>query len=115
MGCEEFGEAVSARLDGETDAVETASVDAHLMVCARCRAVSARAAALNRLLAIHLPRPAPDIANTVLTMRAAGADVRCLPQRHGLYAVGVAGCGCPASCSCGCQEDRQCQCASHAA
>lgn len=97
MGCPEFGEAVSALSDGELDADEAANVQAHLAVCARCRVGLARAAELNRLLATQ------------------AANARCLPDRPGLYLVGVAACGCPATCSCGCQRNEPCWCTSRVA
>jgi predicted anti-sigma-YlaC factor YlaD len=58
VGCEECREALSARLDGEDQPDERASVDAHLEVCAACRRWLDDAARVTRLARVHLA-PSP--------------------------------------------------------
>ncbi|WP_432830169.1 zf-HC2 domain-containing protein [Dactylosporangium sp. CA-092794] len=57
MECERYREALSARLDGETEPIEPALVDAHLAGCAACRQWEREAAAVTRLVRLQ---PMPD-------------------------------------------------------
>lgn len=49
VSCEDYREALSARLDGEDDPAERGAVDAHLAGCPACRAWSDAAALVTRL------------------------------------------------------------------
>jgi predicted anti-sigma-YlaC factor YlaD len=81
MRCEDFREAISARLDGEDLPGEADAVDAHLRTCADCRAFADRAARVTRLTRVRLAEPEPDLVEAVLAAdpprsvrtRAAGA------------------------------------------
>ncbi|GGS50092.1 hypothetical protein [Actinokineospora fastidiosa] len=63
MDCETCREAVSARLDGET---EPPGADAHLAECAVCREWAAEAVTLTRLLRVREVLPTPDLTTAVL-------------------------------------------------
>jgi RNA polymerase sigma-70 factor (ECF subfamily) len=98
MRCEVVREALSARLDGESAHVPTQRVDAHLDSCRACRAWLIEAAAQTRRLASMATRPAPDLAERIMTARGDGpaARYRRLPRglgsltwRCALVAVGV--------------------------
>jgi predicted anti-sigma-YlaC factor YlaD len=53
VGCEDYREALSARLDGEDDPAERGSADAHLRRCAACRRWYEDAAAVTRFARIQ--------------------------------------------------------------
>lgn len=90
MGCLEFRNAISARLDGEVSPAEAAAVDAHLETCADCAEFADRAARVNRLLRTRPAEPGPDLIDTVLA--AAGPAPRRrlhpAPLRIALGAIG---------------------------
>jgi predicted anti-sigma-YlaC factor YlaD len=50
VGCDEYREALSARLDGEDDPAERAATDAHLAGCAACRQWFDAAAQVTRMV-----------------------------------------------------------------
>lgn len=57
--CMQAREALSARLDGELGELDGARLDAHLRVCAECRAYAARAAGATEALRAAELDPAP--------------------------------------------------------
>ncbi len=67
MDCDTAREALSARLDGEADAVSPDALEAHLADCATCRAWYEQAASLNRLLRVSVATEQPDITDIVLS------------------------------------------------
>jgi predicted anti-sigma-YlaC factor YlaD len=96
MGCLEFRNAISARLDGEEQPGESAAVDAHVATCPDCAAYAERAARVTRLTRTRVADPGPDLVAAVLA--AAGPDrapasrrrlLRPLPIRLALGAVGL--------------------------
>ncbi|WP_432838620.1 zf-HC2 domain-containing protein [Dactylosporangium sp. CA-092794] len=53
MGCEQFREALSARIDGEDEPTSPATLDAHLQGCASCRQWRHQAASVTRLVRVQ--------------------------------------------------------------
>jgi len=80
MGCEEYGEAVSAMLDGEVSEPEMAVIGAHLTECTTCRITAARAAAVNRVVGVRLAEPVADDIDAVLAAWDRIAAARPRPQ-----------------------------------
>ncbi|GAB3977515.1 zf-HC2 domain-containing protein [Plantactinospora veratri] len=66
MRCEEYREALSARLDGEEHPAERAGVDRHLAACPECRSWLESATALNRLARTSLVPPPMEIDESLL-------------------------------------------------
>jgi predicted anti-sigma-YlaC factor YlaD len=66
VGCEEYREALSARLDGEDDPDERTAVDAHLSGCAQCRAWLDAAAMVTRLARTGPVTVGPDLTEVAL-------------------------------------------------
>ncbi|HEY3011029.1 MAG TPA: zf-HC2 domain-containing protein [Micromonosporaceae bacterium] len=66
MGCEQWRDALSARLDGETDPGESAQVDAHIGACGSCRAWWDEAATITRLVRTSQVVPGPDVTDVVV-------------------------------------------------
>lgn len=72
MRCEDYREAISARMDGEdvpelgTPAEVDAAVEEHLAGCAGCREYADRAAHVTRLARIRPAEPGPDLLPGVL-------------------------------------------------
>ena len=66
MTCDQIREAISARLDGEDPGVPAADVDAHLAICARCRAFADGAGALHRSVRLAPAPEVPDLTPKVL-------------------------------------------------
>lgn len=95
-------EAISARLDGETGADESAAVDAHLAGCAGCREFAERAGTLTGIALMQRPVPVGDLVGAVLAAHAADTGAR-------------AACGCATTCRCGCQQGGRCRCSATAA
>jgi predicted anti-sigma-YlaC factor YlaD len=73
MGCSDFQEAVSARLDGEPAAIEAAELDAHLARCSACRAYATRADTLTRSIRVRPAEPVPNLTATILANAPAPA------------------------------------------
>jgi predicted anti-sigma-YlaC factor YlaD len=71
MICEQFREAVSARLDGEDPGLPTAMLDAHLDACAACTAWATAAADVTRETRLAPAGVVPDRTGAIL---AAAAD-----------------------------------------
>ncbi|GAA1748654.1 zf-HC2 domain-containing protein [Luedemannella helvata] len=66
MGCEDFREALSARLDGEAEPVGAAVTDAHLAGCPDCAAWYDAAAGVTRLARLRVAEPEPVLSATAL-------------------------------------------------
>ncbi|WP_422769702.1 zf-HC2 domain-containing protein [Plantactinospora sp. WMMC1484] len=91
MGCEEYREALSARLDGEAHPAERAGVDRHLAVCADCRSWLESATALNRLARTSLVTPPMEIDDRILAAAPGPGRARLAGTlRIALGVVGVA-------------------------
>ncbi len=92
MQCNRFREAVSARIDGEDAGLPDGALDAHLRVCADCRAWQQRAHAVTRRVRLGGLYLDHDLTSQVLAAvpaPAAGHRQR-LTQRAGLAAVAAA-------------------------
>jgi anti-sigma factor RsiW len=110
---------MSARLDGEASAAESAALDAHLASCAECRSVEERLAEITRVVRDRPSDPVPD---PTAVLRAAWQEARRRDaaepegERPGRAAIlplpllGGSSCGCAASCRCGCQDGAPCRC-----
>ncbi|WP_344134029.1 zf-HC2 domain-containing protein [Saccharopolyspora halophila] len=86
MDCEDYREALSARLDGEASPVAEERLEAHLAECAGCRSWQQRAIALNRTLRVRPAQPTPDL--TAAVLRAAPARTGRGWRRIALAVVG---------------------------
>ena len=89
--CEQWQDAVSARLDGEDPGIPAGALDAHLATCARCRNFAARIDPLDRLT--HTSRyDVPDRSADILA--AVRGDRRVRPRATDLVprvALGLVG------------------------
>lgn len=94
MGCLEFRNAISARLDGEEAAGEAAMIDSHMATCADCADYADRAARVTRLTRTRPVEPAPDLIAAVLAVAPAPPRRWLRPQalRVALGAVGLGQC-----------------------
>lgn len=91
MDCTAAHLAVSDRLDGRTEAgrLDDRALDAHLEICAACRAYAAEAAALHRRVRLRAAEPVPDLTAAILTAIGRDTDrARTNGLRLGLAAVG---------------------------
>jgi predicted anti-sigma-YlaC factor YlaD len=68
VDCLTCREAISARLDGETEPVPATQTDEHLASCAACRAWRARVTEKSRMLRVRPAPPVPDLSATILEM-----------------------------------------------
>lgn len=91
MDCEDFREALSARLDNE-EATDHPT-DAHLEYCTDCRYWYDAAALITRRTRTSAVVAWPDVSDAVLARVPPGADRRWSRARLGLGAVGVLQCG----------------------
>ncbi|WP_432978344.1 zf-HC2 domain-containing protein [Dactylosporangium sp. CA-233914] len=66
MECEQYREALSARLDGEDEPIEPALVDAHLAACAPCREWEREARSVTRLVRLQPMTATPPPAESLL-------------------------------------------------
>ena len=91
MRCDKIREAISARIDGEDPGLPADALDAHLPVCAACRAWEQRAHAVTRRARLGGSYLDHDLTSQVLTgfSTARGGRGRRLTQRTGLMAVAV--------------------------
>lgn len=87
--CELCREAISARLDGETEPAEPALVDAHLRDCPACTRWQGAAAAANRAVRLRPVRTTPDLVPAVTNLVEAPADNERRLPRIGLGVVAV--------------------------
>ncbi|GLZ38015.1 zf-HC2 domain-containing protein [Actinokineospora sp. NBRC 105648] len=69
MDCTTCREALSARLDGETEPVPAGDTDAHLARCPACVEWQVRATAATRLIRVRPADPGPDLVEAVLARR----------------------------------------------
>ncbi|MEE6263213.1 zf-HC2 domain-containing protein [Plantactinospora sonchi] len=90
MGCEQYREALSARLDGEEEVAERAATERHLAGCAECRAWLESATTLNRYARTSLVPAAPLEIDQVL-LDAAPGPRRARLGRALWIALGVVG------------------------
>ncbi|GIG91262.1 zf-HC2 domain-containing protein [Plantactinospora endophytica] len=91
MGCEQYREALSARLDGEEHPAERAGVDRHLAGCADCRGWLESATALNRLARTSVVPPPMEIDDELLAVAPGPGRARLAGTlRIALGVVGVA-------------------------
>ena len=67
MQCENYREAISARLDGEPLGMPAAALDGHLAACPACAAWAEAAARVTRRVRGLPAPPAPDLTAAVLT------------------------------------------------
>lgn len=74
MQCEEYREAISARLDGEPGGVAADDLERHLGLCRACRAYRDEAAGLHRQIRVSQAPPVPDRTQQI---------VAALPERRG--------------------------------
>jgi predicted anti-sigma-YlaC factor YlaD len=87
--CQDCREALSARLDGETEPMPAGAVDLHVSTCADCRSWFARAGQLHRSLSLSTAPPVPDLTAVILERTPAPSAER-WPARIGLGLVAVA-------------------------
>jgi predicted anti-sigma-YlaC factor YlaD len=89
MQCDRFREAISARIDGEDPGLPDAALDAHLGVCADCRAWQQRAHAVTRRARLGGPFLDHDLTAQVLAAvpAADSGRRRRFTQRAGLAAM----------------------------
>jgi predicted anti-sigma-YlaC factor YlaD len=91
MQCDRFREAISARIDGEDPGLPDGALDAHLEVCAGCRAWQQQAHAVTRRARLGGVFPDRDLTSQVLADAAATAGRgRRFTQRAGLAAMAAA-------------------------
>jgi predicted anti-sigma-YlaC factor YlaD len=74
VGCEEYREALSARLDGEDEPIPAADTDGHLRRCAACRQRLHDATAVTRMVRLQpvAATPRVDVAVVVSAVRPRG-------------------------------------------
>lgn len=89
VGCDQYRESLSARLDAEVGPVLDAEVDAHLATCPDCRSWYEDAATLTRLARTGLVPTAGDVSPAVLA--AAPGPGRARLARLLRFALGVLG------------------------
>lgn len=66
VDCATCREAVSARIDGETEPVPATQTDEHLRACPECRAWQARAVELSRELRVREAAAVPDLRDSIM-------------------------------------------------
>jgi predicted anti-sigma-YlaC factor YlaD len=76
MGCEQYREALSARLDGEEPPDGVRAVDAHLRRCAACREWFEDAARVTRMARMGVAAPVPEVSADVLAAAPGPSRVR---------------------------------------
>lgn len=93
MDCQDFQDALSARLDGEAlpPGLDDPMVDAHVATCAACAAFASGAAAQHRALRIRAAEPVPDLTSTIIAALPAQARPQPVREwaRYALFAVAV--------------------------
>lgn len=90
VDCRTCREALSARIDGETEPVPATLVDEHLEECAECRAWLTRAVDLSRSLRVREAAPVPDQTAAIMEKAPVFVDTRGWSPRLMLGGVGVA-------------------------
>ncbi|WP_173164883.1 zf-HC2 domain-containing protein [Phytohabitans suffuscus] len=90
MGCDEFREALSARLDGEDGPAERAATDAHLAGCAACRRWFDAAAQVTRMVRTSVVTHEVRVGDEVLDAAPGRGRARVIAAvRVALGALGV--------------------------
>ncbi|WET77471.1 zf-HC2 domain-containing protein [Amycolatopsis sp. QT-25] len=74
MKCETCREALSARLDGETEPTPPEVADRHVAGCAACRSWLSRAERLHRTMLLRPAPPVPDLTAVILERTPAPPD-----------------------------------------
>ncbi|HLY83293.1 MAG TPA: zf-HC2 domain-containing protein [Acidimicrobiales bacterium] len=87
MDCTFYREAISARIDGEDDELESAALDAHLAGCPRCRSWAEAALLVTRTARVTPAEPVPDLSVAIMAALAA-TDLRA--RRESASPIGVA-------------------------
>jgi predicted anti-sigma-YlaC factor YlaD len=101
MDCQFYREAVSARIDGELGALESAALDGHLSGCGACRAWAEAATRVTRAARVAPAEVVPDLTGSIMVALAtdAGRRAKVAPPppgspvgiaRFGLLMVGLA-------------------------
>ena len=90
VDCLTCREALSARLDGETEPVPAAETDQHLASCVECRAWQERVARMSRMLRVREAPPVPDLSAAILDMAVPPHPTRGWWARIALIVVAVA-------------------------
>ena len=114
---------MSAHLDGEASAAETATLDAHLASCAACRSAGERFADVTRVVR---DQACDQVSDPTAVLHAAWQEARRRDAEPGdgrpgrpvvvpLPLLGSSPCGCASSCRCGCQDGDPCRCDPRAA
>ncbi len=89
MKCEDCREALSARLDGETEPAPPEAVDRHVAGCPDCRSWFARAERLHRTILLRPAPPVPDL-TAVIMERTPAPPGEGWPARIALALVAIA-------------------------
>lgn len=91
MRCDQSRDLLSARLDGEATADESAALDRHLARCADCGDLAASMAGLDRMTRLMPAEPVPDLTGAVMAAHAPTVhDPRREAARWSLVVVAVA-------------------------
>lgn len=91
MRCDRGRDLLSARLDGEATADESAALDRHLASCIACADFAASLGAVERLTRLMPAEPVPDLTAAVMAANPpAGPDPRREATRWSLVVVAVA-------------------------
>lgn len=90
VDCLTCREAISARLDGETEPVPAEHTDEHLAACAACRAWQTRVTATARTLRVRRAPDVPDLADAILATAVPPSSTRGWWARIALIAVATA-------------------------
>jgi predicted anti-sigma-YlaC factor YlaD len=80
MRCEDWRDAISARMDGEDSGIEADAIERHLVGCAACRAFAERAPHITRLARVRPAEDVPDVLPGLLAALDAGVS-RPAPRR----------------------------------
>jgi predicted anti-sigma-YlaC factor YlaD len=90
VDCLTCREAISARLDGESEPVPATDTDEHLASCAGCRAWQVRVTETSRALRVRRATEVPDLADAILEIAVPPSSTRGWWARIALIAVAAA-------------------------
>jgi predicted anti-sigma-YlaC factor YlaD len=90
VDCLTCREALSARMDGETEPVPPAETDEHLDSCVECRAWQLRVEQISRMLRVREAPPVPDLSAAILDLAVPPQPTRGWWARIALIVVAVA-------------------------
>lgn len=90
VDCLTCREALSARMDGETEPVPAAETDEHFASCVECRAWQVRVAQMSRMLRVREAPPVPDLSAAILDVAVPPQPNRGWWARIALIVVAVA-------------------------